>query len=177
MVGVRRRPICPSVGSGCDTRLRVENGSQSATDSPQEKFVTKITSSRSEVGTEDGNIFVKYFAKPQNPSNSAPFLLRDGTKGAPCLAARGTLKRAPRTDMGLARMLREMSITMFGTSSSTMPMSQASRRSAPSIDGNTSGALRASSFFCFLCESFHKYVGTNCRPLRGGKEGSGCRVM
>ncbi len=151
----RRRPICPSVGSGCDTRLRVENGSQGRAKYPAVDFVTKITKLRMEDGEEDGGIFVKNFAKHENPSNSSPFPLRGGTNGNPGTHNRGALKPASGAPLGLARMLHPCSITMYADSSSMTPAGLTFMGGTWPNDGHSSGAPWASSFFCFLCEHFH----------------------
>ena len=122
---------------------------------------------------------VKKFSKTGKPCEMKTF-------GSDTPPGRGTGEvdpecRAPalRELRRLAWMLRTQTVTMFADFSSMMTQVRCMMAVPRRRVDIPRDAFPVSSFFCFvfLCESFHKLVGTHSRPLRGGKEGSVCRVM
>jgi hypothetical protein len=86
---------------------------------------------------------------------------------------------ASRAGFGLARMLRPQTIAMTTDATSMMTLGRTIQAEPRQPVAKPRGLSVSPSFFCFsyLRESFHKSVGTHSRPLRGGKDGSVCRVM
>ena len=83
------------------------------------------------------------------------------------------------TGSRLARMLLPQTIAMNADFFTTMTSCRCMTAELRQPVAKPRGLCTVPSFFCFciLRESFHNSVGTHSRPLRGGKEGSVCRVM
>ena len=169
----------PGQGSGCDTWLTFENGSQGGILPLASRRVKKITEMPLAGGTADGSFFVRTFARPQKP-------LEMGTSGANRRNRRvgqhgneENPKPCPRVGFRLARMLLPDANAMIADFFSTTTHGRYTKAAAPRPADTPRGLYEVPSFFshCLLRESFHKSVGTQSRPLRGGKEGSVCRVM
>ena len=169
----------PAKGSGCDTGLRNENDSQTAEDSGHEQIREKDHGVSGSGRFQRWRFFVKKFAVPENTRESAAFC-----QGRRDIQAVGGMNpggpvTVSRTGIELARMLLTQTIAMT-TRALSMRMRGRAIKAVPRQPVAKPRELsHAPSFFClgFLCESFHQSVGTHSRPLRGGKDGSVCRVM
>ena len=127
--------------------------------------------------------FVKKFAIPGIVRDSGTFSSKEGADAvAGSVDGRGRNVPFP-TGYRLARMLRTQTVTMFADFTSMMTRVRCQVRCMMAVPRRRVDIPRDSfvvpSFFCFvfLCENFHSLVGTQSRPLRGGKEGSVCRAM
>ena len=142
-------------------------------------IVKKITGCLQQNGAGGRMFFVKKFASPEKACKTATS--RVGLREIEVAESVNREGRKPVSPTGsrLARMLRPQADTMHADFSSMMVWGQtmtAPPRHPVDIPREWSDFP---GFFCFvfLCENFHKSVGTHSRPLRGGKEGSVCRAM
>jgi hypothetical protein len=169
----------PEQGSGCDTGLRFENGSQTGGLSSAGILVKRITGKPLTGGKAEGSFFVKIFAKPEKAREMA---ISSGQGREFRVGNTGwgeSLEPGSSLGFSLARMLLPdvcaMIADFFSTTTDGRYLAAAPQKPADT----PRGLYVVPSFFChcLLRESFHKSVGTQSRPLRGGKEGSVCRVM
>lgn len=169
----------PGQGSGCDTGLRVENGSQRIGVPSNRRFVKKITwmAPVDQIGA--GAFFVKKFADTKNTCESAISHLEWRESQVAAEGRKGTQDRGPFSGFRLARMLLPEAFAMIADFFSTTTIGQYTMAAPQQQAVTPRGPYTAPVFFVFdfLRESFHKSVGTQSRPLRGGKDGSVCRVM
>jgi hypothetical protein len=95
------------------------------------------------------------------------------------IVSRGRPEKSLCAGARLARMLLPQSIAMTAEFNTSMISCRCMMAALRLPVAKPRGLFDTPSFFCssFLRDSFHKSVGTHSRPLRGGKEGSVCRVM
>jgi hypothetical protein len=95
------------------------------------------------------------------------------------IVSRGRPEKSLCAGARLARMLLPQSIAMTADFNSIMISGRYMTAAFQRPVAKPRGLSKNPSFFCFsfLRDGFHKSVGTHSRPLRGGKEGSVCRVM
>ena len=169
----------PEQGSGCDTWLTFENGSQVGLPPPASRPVKKITKKPLAGVTADGSFFVKIFSMSEKPGEMGIFSAKRRECRVGKFGNEENLK--PRLSVGfrLARMLLPKAYAMIADFFSTTTHGRYMKAAPPKPADTPRGLYVVPSFFChcLLRESFHKSVGTQSRPLRGGKEGSVCRVM
>ena len=123
--------------------------------------------------------FVKKIAIPENALKTAPFCPGRRVTEVAEIDSRGRPKEGPRSGLELARMLLPQSIAMTADFNSIMISCRYMTAAFQRPVAKPRGLSQNPSFFgfSFLRDGFHKSVGTHSRPLRGGKEGSVCRVM
>lgn len=169
----------PGQGSGCDTGLRIENGSQGAEAATSRRFVKKITGTEPLDPIEEGPFFVKKFSGPENPRESVIPNFGKLEIQAAKTGRMGNREPGLFPGFGLARMLLLEVFAMISDFLSTTLGGQHMTATPEQPVVTPRGLSTVPSFFVFdfMCESFHKSVGTQRRPLRGGKDGSVCRVM
>lgn len=168
----------PGQGSGCDTWLRTENGSQRTEVPADRRIVKKITGMAPKDRIEKVRFFVRKFSNHRKPwilGYSDPS--RDG-KWSVQKGRHGNREAVPMSGSSLARMLLPAVLVMIADFFSTMTFGR-NITAAPQLVVTPRGLYTTPGFFVhdFLRESFHRSVGTQRRPHRGGKEGSVCRVM
>ena len=169
----------PAVRSDCDTPLMSENDSQPAKRAFPLRIVKNITGFPGRAAGKGWMFFVKNIAIAEKACKTAPFCPgRRVTKVAEFLS-RGRPKKSLRAGSRLARMLLPQSIAMTAEFNTTKISCRCMMAALQRPVAKPRGLFDTPSFFCssFMRDSFHKSVGTHSRPLRGGKEGSVCRVM
>jgi hypothetical protein len=141
--------------------------------------VKKITGTASVGPIEGGPLFVKKFSGPEKPSESVIPHFGELESPAAENGSRGNREPGLFPGFRLARMLLPKVFAMTSDFFSTTPdgLQMTATPDLPTVTPR--GLCTVPSFFVFdfMCESFHKSVGTQRRPLRGGKDGSVCRVM
>jgi len=169
----------PVQGSGCDTGLKNENGSQKAADPMNHRFVKKITGNASPDRTGEGGFFVKKIANTQKPRESDISRLWKGESQPAGRERKRGQKPVPISGFRLARMLLPEALAMIADFFTTMTFGRYMMAAPQQPAVTPRGLYTTPSFFVFdfFRESLHKSVGTQRRPHRGGKEGSVCRVM
>ena len=169
----------PVKRSECDTRLMSENDSQRVGVAGRGRIVKKITGFPVKEVLEGWMFFVKKIATHEKAWKTAPFCPGRRVAEVAEVDSRGRPNESPPSGLELARMLLPQSIAMTADFNSIMLSGRNMTAAFLRPVAKPRGLSKNPSFFCFsfLRDGFHKSVGTHSRPLRGGKEGSVCRVM
>ena len=143
------------------------------------RIVTKITGFPTREEEKDWVIFVKKIAESQKPLEIGAFQSMEVADGGAGSGFGNRWKSAFARVQGLAWMLLMQTVTMFADLNSTMTRVRRMMAGLRRPTDLTRGTSSVPSFFIsVICVNVftNRWVPTS-RPLRGGKEGSVCRVM